>query len=184
MRRLSLASTPGIGNCAGRMNCYTRPFAINVVNTAAVEPITDRTNSISAFMRRGTKAIVSFRRSAGFTTEVLIRASASNNPSEHVLKRSRTMTVERLGLTEFRVTPSEPGKVVRIVRFHADYEPARDRYRQVGEFGPDEVPRLTGVWIECFAEKSKRACRANSFADYCSHCEAAIVFLLTETAKQ
>lgn len=90
----------------------------------------------------------------------MIRAEKSQSPSRHVLTRSKTMRVERLSPTEFRVTPSESGKVVRIVRFHQDDDGS--------------------IWAECFAEDSKQSCEANAHARYCSHIESAILKLLTD----
>lgn len=90
----------------------------------------------------------------------MIKADKSQPVSQHVLKRSQTMSVERLGPTEFRVTPCEEGKLIRIVRFHQD---------------ADE-----GIWIECFAEETKESCPANSHNLFCSHCNAAIIKLLTD----
>ncbi len=101
------------------------------------------------------------------------------------------MTVERLGPTEFRVTPCEEGKDIRIVRFYPEYDAPFDKhrregkYRKPGECGPDEMPRMVGVWIDCFAEKSKVGCPANNFRRYCSHAHAAIMYLLEEeTSKE
>jgi len=120
----------------------------------------------------------------------MIRASLADSPSPHVLRRSQTMTVERLGPTEFRVTPAEEGKDVRIVRFYPEYEAPfskydrEGKYRKPGEYGPDEVPRMVGVDIDCYAEESKEGCGANSHRRYCSHVHAAIMYLLEESATE
>lgn len=93
----------------------------------------------------------------------MISANKSNAPSAHVLKRSRTMGVERLSPAEFRVSPAEPGKVKRIVRFHFD--------------------EVEGVFVDCYAEDSKIGCKANTCGRYCSHVERAIMYLLEITKE-
>lgn len=88
----------------------------------------------------------------------MIRTGRTNNPSHYIRKRTEKMSAEQIGPGEFRVTP-EPGKVVRIVKFHVD--------------GSD-------IAIECFAEESKRSCRANECNRLCAHVNAAIALLLED----
>lgn len=90
----------------------------------------------------------------------MIKADLSQNPTKHVLSRAQTMSVERVGPQQFRVTPSEEGKLIRIVRFHED--------------------EVDGLHIECFAEDSFESCGANIHARYCAHCEAVVRFLLDQ----
>ncbi len=68
------------------------------------------------------------------------------------------MQVERLGPSEFRVTP-EKGKAIRIVKFHVDGN----------DYG-----------IECFDEKTKVSCEANAHNRLCCHINAAIALLLED----
>lgn len=75
------------------------------------------------------------------------------------------MRAKRLAPTEFRIVPSEPGKAVRIVRFHLDEDS--------GE-----------AFIECFDEVTKAACGANAHARTCSHVEKAIKLLLKKGRKE
>lgn len=85
----------------------------------------------------------------------------SGKPSRvtpHIEKRAATMTVERLGPTEFRVIPPEPGKCSRIVRFFIDEK----------DFA-----------IDC-ADEDGNGCPANDAARMCSHCQAAITDLLRQ----
>lgn len=99
-----------------------------------------------------------------------------------MLKRSRTMTVERLSLTEFRVTPSEAGKEVRIVRCHPEYYELReDGYLPLGVYGPIQTPRLRRIMVECYAEESKGSCGANAHKRLCSHFYAVALVLAEGT---
>lgn len=86
----------------------------------------------------------------------MIRTGRTNNPSHYIRKRTEKMSVEQIGPGEFRVTP-EPGKVVRIVKFHVDGD----------DYG-----------IECFDEKTKVSCEANAHNRLCAHINAAIALLL------
>lgn len=88
----------------------------------------------------------------------MLRTGRTNNPSQYVRKRTKQMSAEQVGPGEFRVTP-EQGKVVRIVKFHVD--------------GDD-------IAIECFAEESRRSCRANECNLLCAHVNAAIALLLED----
>lgn len=94
---------------------------------------------------------------------MLIKADRAQSPSRHVLTRSKTMRIERIAPTEFKVTPAEKGKSVRIVRFHQDEQ---------------SYSNEQSVWIDCFDAETKEGCPANEAGRYCSHAEAAIVGLL------
>lgn len=72
------------------------------------------------------------------------------------------MDVERLSPTEFRVTPAEPGKLKRIVRFHLD--------------------EVEGCFIDC-ADEHGIGCPANAHGVFCSHIERAIMYLLELTKE-
>lgn len=89
----------------------------------------------------------------------MIRTARTNSPSAHVKKRSKTMKGRTLGPGEFRIIPSEPGKAVRIVRFHTD----------------DDTEE---VFIECYSEADGSDCPANGHARLCSHAFKAISLLL------
>ena len=88
----------------------------------------------------------------------MIRTDRTDRPSHHVRKRSEKMRVEQIAPGEFRVIP-EPGKVIRIVKFHVD--------------GSD-------VGIECFDEKTKASCPANAHNRLCAHINASIALLLED----
>lgn len=109
----------------------------------------------------------------------MIRAEkAKRNLSEHILRRSRMMTVERLSLTEFRVTPGEQGKVVRIVRFWESFRPPL-KFKKVYDRSPKEPqPIKDGLFVECFDEKTMEPCEANAHARHCSHYESVIAYIL------
>jgi hypothetical protein len=110
---------------------------------------------------------------------------ANEYPSQWIQNRARTMEVEHLSLTDFKVKPSEEGKQVRIVRFHPEYRTRRDmRYLPVGVQGPTEAPTLQGFLIECFAEKSYATCPANAKRRRCSHIEAVIRYLVNESMEE
>lgn len=94
----------------------------------------------------------------------MIRTARTNHVSPHVERRSQTMTVERLSPTLFRVIPSEPGKKVRIVKFHYD-----------------ESDRDCG--IECYHEDSGEGCAANDHARLCAHIHRAISELLKQNSE-
>jgi len=89
----------------------------------------------------------------------MIRTDRTNKPSHHIRKRSEKMRVEQIAPGEFRVIP-EPGKAIRIVKFHID--------------GAD-------VAIECYDEKTKVCCEGNAHARLCAHVNAAIKMLLNES---
>ena len=72
------------------------------------------------------------------------------------------MRGKKVSPTDFRITPPEPGKVVRIVRFHVD--------------GSD-------VQVECFAETTFECCPANAVNRLCSHVNKAITMLLQSDSK-
>jgi hypothetical protein len=95
-------------------------------------------------------------------SEGVIHTSKTNNPSAHIKRRSATMEVEQIAPNAFRVAPPEKGKKPRIVKFLMD----------IGDMA-----------IDCFDEKSKRDCPANSCARHCSHVEAAIRYLLKITGE-
>ena len=88
----------------------------------------------------------------------MIRTDRANRPSQHVRKRTEKMSVEQIGSGEFRVT-AEPGKAIRIVKFHVD--------------GND-------IAIECYDENTKVCCEANAHNRLCAHANAAIAMLLKE----
>ena len=90
----------------------------------------------------------------------MIKADKAQAPSRHVLTRAKTMRIDRIGPTEFKVTPTKKGKTTRIVRFLRDFD----------EHG--------SVYIECYDEKTMKDCPANSCNCHCSHVERAIAFLL------
>lgn len=91
----------------------------------------------------------------------MIRAATTDAVTPHVKKRSATMTVERLGPTEFRVTPSEDGKLPRIVRFFIDG---------------------TDCAIDC-ADEDGNGCPANDHGRHCSHAQCAITMLLKQNEE-
>lgn len=93
----------------------------------------------------------------------MIKADLAQNPTKHVLSRAQTMRVERVGPQQFRVTPAEEGKLIRIVRFHEDEE--------------------DGLLIECYSETTHADCGANTHNRYCAHCEAVVMFLLEPKEK-
>lgn len=93
----------------------------------------------------------------------MISSSNINEVSKHVATRSQTMTVERLEPTKFRVTPSEPGRPVRIVEIFLD--------------GPEGRGS-----IDCYAEGSLVSCPANIHGQHCSHSESALKLFLEETS--
>src|SRR5260370_1081070 len=97
----------------------------------------------------------------------MIRVSKASKITHHVKKRSATMTVERLGPTKFRVTPSEKGKVVRVV----DFLFARD----------EGIPEAR---IDCYQEGTLKSCDANIHDRMCSHAFSAIKMLLGEEEER
>ncbi len=88
----------------------------------------------------------------------MLRTKRTNNPSHHIRKRTEKMRAEQIAPGEFRVTP-EPGKAIRIVKFHVD--------------GND-------IGIECFDEKTKESCEANAHNRLCCHVNSAIALLLED----
>lgn len=91
----------------------------------------------------------------------MIRTDRTNRPSHHIRKRSEKMRVEQIAPGEFRVIP-EPGKVIRIVKFHVDQD---------------------AFAIECYDEKTKVSCEANAHNRLCCHINAAIALLLQESEE-
>jgi hypothetical protein len=87
----------------------------------------------------------------------MLKGSKTEKVTPHVAARSRTMVVERIAPTVFRVTPAESGKVPRNVRFHLEDEDA---------------------YIECYSAIDLTDCPANAFNRHCSHVESCIKFLL------
>ena len=99
----------------------------------------------------------------------MIRTSKTLRVSAHVKKRSAKMKAKvaaffpEEGITEVRVSPDRPGKVVRIVSFR----------------------RVKGdVEITCHAEKSLLACEGNRYGRLCSHASRAIEELLRDGERE
>lgn len=93
----------------------------------------------------------------------MIGLKETQEPSEHIRNRSKSMFVKTIGYGEFRVTPRELGKVKRIVTFHLS---------------------ARGVSISCQEEDSGDDCPANGFRRHCSHVEAAIKRLLANEKRR
>ncbi len=94
----------------------------------------------------------------------MIEAKSTNEASEHVKKRAKTMRVRTLSPFSYLVIPTEKGKVVRVV--HLDY---------------DQDTKV--VRIGCSAWDSGESCLANSYSMHCSHVEAAIRRLLINAKR-
>jgi hypothetical protein len=93
----------------------------------------------------------------------MIGTGKTRKPTAHVRSRSAKMKASRLtvyeieGVTEIRVVSKEPGKDPKIVSFR----------RKGGD-----------VLIECWDEKSLKACPANRHSRMCAHVQKAIQLLL------
>jgi hypothetical protein len=84
-------------------------------------------------------------------------------PSEHILRRSRLMLVRRLAVNEFKVTPKQRGRAIRIVRF-----------------------TKRGQWeVTCESYRDGTPCEANSFHNLCAHVYAVVRALeIQETRRR
>jgi hypothetical protein len=79
------------------------------------------------------------------------------------MKASRLTVYDIEGVTEIKITPKEPGEATRIVSFRRKDE---------------------DVIIECWDEKTLKACPANRHSRLCCHVQAAIKLLLKKGTRR
>lgn len=94
----------------------------------------------------------------------MIAATQANEPSPHIKRRSRLMSVKTLSPFTYLITPKEAGKARRVV--HLDRTDAGV------------------IKIECCDKDTGDVCPANNFGMLCSHVEAALRRLLVNAKRQ